>query len=161
MDMKQTRFTIGDSGVVEGCRDQRYIIVVMIKDNRGALVMEENISRCSDGGKVRWRGRDVDKIYDQMVPFCHDLGFAVSRGREAPMRILGAQQTRCNAVEVSWCLQAIVANMRPSRNCCQRLKGQENCLCRETHDPTFGGYLRLPGARRVANECGVNFPTCT
>ncbi|KAI3669645.1 hypothetical protein L6452_40960 [Arctium lappa] len=69
-------------------------------------------------------------------------------------------QTRCNPVQISWCLQAIVANMRPSRTCCRRLKSQENCLCRETNDPTFGGYLRLPGARRVANECGVNFPNC-
>ncbi|KVI00162.1 Bifunctional inhibitor/plant lipid transfer protein/seed storage helical domain-containing protein [Cynara cardunculus var. scolymus] len=75
------------------------------------------------------------------------------------LQIIEAQQTRCNAVEVSWCLQAIVANMRPSRNCCQRLKGQENCLCRETHDPTFGGYLRLPGARRVANEFTVERET--
>ncbi|KAK1422117.1 hypothetical protein QVD17_25010 [Tagetes erecta] len=69
-------------------------------------------------------------------------------------------QRRCNAVEVSWCLESIVTNIPPSRECCRRLKGQEACLCRETHDPTFGGYLRLPGAKRVAAACGVNFPEC-
>ncbi|CAH1421394.1 unnamed protein product [Lactuca virosa] len=71
-----------------------------------------------------------------------------------------AQRVRCDPVEISWCLQAMVSNMPPSSTCCQRLKGQEPCLCRETSDPTFGGYLRLPGARRVAAACGVNFPNC-
>ncbi|KAI3669662.1 hypothetical protein L6452_40987 [Arctium lappa] len=69
-------------------------------------------------------------------------------------------QTRCNPVEISWCLQAIVSNLQPSATCCRKLKGQEPCLCRETADPTFGGYLGLPGAKKVAAACGVSFPNC-
>ncbi|KAJ9562347.1 hypothetical protein OSB04_007507 [Centaurea solstitialis] len=69
-------------------------------------------------------------------------------------------QRRCNPVELSWCLQAIVSNIPPSNTCCRKLKGQEDCLCREKADPTFGGYLALPGAKRVADACGVNFPNC-
>ncbi|KVI00160.1 Bifunctional inhibitor/plant lipid transfer protein/seed storage helical domain-containing protein [Cynara cardunculus var. scolymus] len=69
-------------------------------------------------------------------------------------------QTRCDPVELSWCLQAIVSNIPPSRTCCRKLKGQEACLCREKTDPTFGAYLGLPGAKRVAAACGVTFPNC-
>ncbi|KAI3500146.1 hypothetical protein L1887_35963 [Cichorium endivia] len=69
-------------------------------------------------------------------------------------------QPRCDPVELSWCLQAIVSNMPPSAACCRRLKRQEPCLCQEMTDPTFGGYLKLPGAKRVARACGVTFPTC-
>ncbi|KAF5780312.1 putative bifunctional inhibitor/plant lipid transfer protein/seed storage helical [Helianthus annuus] len=69
-------------------------------------------------------------------------------------------QSRCDSVQLSWCLQSIVSNMPPSQDCCRRLRGQQACLCRETRDPTFGGYLRHPGARRVATACGVTFPRC-
>ncbi|KAI3768127.1 hypothetical protein L2E82_18559 [Cichorium intybus] len=69
-------------------------------------------------------------------------------------------QPRCDPVELSWCLQAMVSNMPPSAACCRRLKRQEPCLCQEMNDPTFGGYLKLPGAKRVATACGVTFPTC-
>uniref|UniRef100_A0A251T8I6 Putative bifunctional inhibitor/lipid-transfer protein/seed storage 2S albumin superfamily protein n=1 Tax=Helianthus annuus TaxID=4232 RepID=A0A251T8I6_HELAN len=76
-------------------------------------------------------------------------------------------QSRCDSVQLSWCLQSIVSNIPPSqdccrrlRDCCRRLRGQQACLCRETRDPTFGGYLRHPGARRVATACGVTFPRC-
>ncbi|KAJ0534934.1 putative non-specific lipid-transfer protein type 2 [Helianthus annuus] len=50
--------------------------------------------------------------------------------------------------------------MPPSRECCRKLKGQEGCLCRERGDPTFGGYLGLPGAQRVTAACGVRYPRC-
>ncbi|KAI7749010.1 hypothetical protein M8C21_009916 [Ambrosia artemisiifolia] len=69
-------------------------------------------------------------------------------------------QSRCDPVEISWCLQSIVSNIPPSRECCQKFKGQESCLCREKGDPTFGGYLGLPGAQRVAAACGVRYPRC-
>ncbi|KAL8231133.1 hypothetical protein R6Q57_000911 [Mikania cordata] len=69
-------------------------------------------------------------------------------------------QSRCDPVQISWCLQSFVSNMPPSRECCQKYKAQEACLCRESGDPTFGGYFRLPGARRVAATCGVTFPSC-
>ncbi|KAI3777262.1 hypothetical protein L1987_47060 [Smallanthus sonchifolius] len=69
-------------------------------------------------------------------------------------------QSRCDSVEISWCLQSFVTNIPPSQECCRKLKGQEACLCRETSDPTFGGYLKLPGAKRVAAACGVRFPRC-
>ncbi|KAK1433237.1 hypothetical protein QVD17_10146 [Tagetes erecta] len=71
-----------------------------------------------------------------------------------------AAQSRCDPVQISWCLQSFVSNIPPSRECCQKYKGQEGCLCRETGDPTFGGYLGLPGAKRVAAACGVTFPKC-
>ncbi|CAH1421393.1 unnamed protein product [Lactuca virosa] len=70
-------------------------------------------------------------------------------------------QAPCDPVKISWCLQAIVTNMTPSADCCEKLKDQESCLCRETADPTFGGYLGLAGARRVAAACNVTFPICT
>ncbi|GJW24734.1 RNA-directed DNA polymerase, eukaryota, reverse transcriptase zinc-binding domain protein [Tanacetum coccineum] len=69
-------------------------------------------------------------------------------------------QSRCDPVQISWCLQSFVSNMPPSQDCCRRFKSQESCICRERHDSTFGAYLRLPGARRVASRCGVNYPTC-
>ncbi|GKD51747.1 putative bifunctional inhibitor/plant lipid transfer protein/seed storage helical, partial [Tanacetum coccineum] len=50
----------------------------------------------------------------------------------------------CDPVELSWCLQAIVSPIPPTPECCQKLKGQEPCLCRELGDPTFGGFLKLP-----------------
>ncbi|PWA99707.1 hypothetical protein CTI12_AA002350 [Artemisia annua] len=69
-------------------------------------------------------------------------------------------QSRCDPVQISWCLQSFVSNMPPSRDCCRRFKSQESCICRERHDSTFGAYLRHPGARRVAAQCGVTYPTC-
>ena len=69
-------------------------------------------------------------------------------------------QSRCDPVQISWCLQSFVSNMPPSQDCCRRFKSQESCICRERHDSTFGAYLRHPGARRVAAQCGVTYPTC-
>ncbi|CAI9282651.1 unnamed protein product [Lactuca saligna] len=66
-------------------------------------------------------------------------------------------QTTCDPVQLSWCLQAIVSYQPPSADCCLKLKSQESCLCQETTDPTFGGYLCLPGAKMVATACGVAF----
>ncbi|KAL8250889.1 hypothetical protein R6Q59_034582 [Mikania micrantha] len=73
---------------------------------------------------------------------------------------LSAAQVRCDPVQISWCLQAIVSNMAPTEVCCQKLKGQESCLCHEMADPTFGGYLGLPGAKTVCDSCNVTFPKC-
>ncbi|KAI3726449.1 hypothetical protein L1987_66246 [Smallanthus sonchifolius] len=75
------------------------------------------------------------------------------------LQLTGAQ-TRCDPVQISWCLQSIVSNLPPTAECCQKLKAQEPCLCRETGDPTFGGYLGLPGAKTVCNACNVAFPYC-
>ncbi|MFS8000355.1 putative bifunctional inhibitor/plant lipid transfer protein/seed storage helical [Helianthus anomalus] len=71
------------------------------------------------------------------------------------------EQSGCDSVQLSWCLQSIVSNMPPSKDCCRRLRGQQACLCRKIRDPTFGGYLRHPGSRRVATTCGVTFPRST
>ncbi|KAJ0753894.1 putative bifunctional inhibitor/plant lipid transfer protein/seed storage helical [Helianthus annuus] len=75
------------------------------------------------------------------------------------LQLSGAQVT-CDPVQLSWCLQSIVSNMPPTAECCQKLKAQEPCLCREASDPTFGGYMRLPGAGAVCAACNVTFPYC-
>lgn len=75
------------------------------------------------------------------------------------LRLTEAQIT-CDPVQISWCLQSIVSRMPPTAECCQKLKAQEPCLCRERGDPTFGGYLRLPGAMMVCNACNVTFSDC-
>lgn len=65
--------------------------------------------------------------------------------------------TTCNPVQLSWCLKDIVSYLPPTTECCQKLKTQEPCLCQEMGDPTFGGYLGLPGTKMVAEKCGVIF----
>ncbi|KAI7749009.1 hypothetical protein M8C21_009915 [Ambrosia artemisiifolia] len=69
-------------------------------------------------------------------------------------------QVACDPVQLSWCLQSIVSYLPPTAECCQKLKGQEPCLCQETSDPTFGGYLLLPGAKPVCAACNVTYPYC-
>lgn len=66
----------------------------------------------------------------------------------------------CDPVELSWCLQAIVSIIPPTPKCCKKLKGQESCLCTELGDPTFGGFLELPGFKNVCTTCNVTFPDC-
>lgn len=68
--------------------------------------------------------------------------------------------TTCDPVQLSWCLQSIVSYLPPTTECCQKLKGQQACLCQEMGDPTFGGYLRLPGAKMVCAACKVTYPKC-
>ncbi|MFS7983422.1 putative bifunctional inhibitor/plant lipid transfer protein/seed storage helical [Helianthus anomalus] len=90
---------------------------------------------------------------------CYMVAFMVlllSAGHLQPTK----GQSRYDSVQLSWCLQSIVSNTPPSQDCCRRLRGPQACLCREIRDPTFGGYLRHPGARRVATACGVSFPRC-
>lgn len=72
------------------------------------------------------------------------------------LQLTGANTT-CDPVQLSWCLHDIVSYLPPSAKCCQKLKTQESCLCEEMSDPTFGGYLCLPGAKMVADKCGVIF----
>ncbi|KAM0032435.1 putative non-specific lipid-transfer protein type 2 [Helianthus debilis subsp. tardiflorus] len=64
-------------------------------------------------------------------------------------QVTGTQIT-CDPVQLSWCLQSIVSYLPPTAECCQKLKAQEPCLCQETSDPTFGGYLLLPVPSRFA-----------
>ncbi|KAD2805699.1 hypothetical protein R6Q59_029268 [Mikania micrantha] len=90
---------------------------------------------------------------------CFTVAFMVLLLSAGHLQLIEAQ-SRCDSVEISWCLQSIVTNVPPSRECCRKFKGQEACICRETKNPTFGGYLRLPGAKRVAAACGVKFPKC-
>ncbi|PWA58345.1 hypothetical protein CTI12_AA400750 [Artemisia annua] len=66
----------------------------------------------------------------------------------------------CDPVELSWCLQAVVSTIPPTAKCCKKLKGQESCLCSELGDPTFGGYIKLPGFKNVCTTCNVTFPDC-
>ncbi|MFS7973420.1 putative bifunctional inhibitor/plant lipid transfer protein/seed storage helical [Helianthus anomalus] len=70
---------------------------------------------------------------------------------------LPGSETTCDPVQLSWCLQSIVSYLPPTENCCRKLKGQEPCLCQELFDPTFGGYLVLPGAKMVCSACNVTF----
>ncbi|KAJ0753893.1 putative bifunctional inhibitor/plant lipid transfer protein/seed storage helical [Helianthus annuus] len=106
-------------------------------------------------------------IFSKLIKFqpmenslrCFIVGLMVLLLSAGHLQLIEAQ-SRCEPVQLSWCLQSIVSNMPPSQECCQKLKGQEGCLCRERGDPTFGGYLRLPGAQRVAAACGVRFPGC-
>ncbi|XP_071712842.1 non-specific lipid-transfer protein 2-like [Rutidosis leptorrhynchoides] len=70
------------------------------------------------------------------------------------------ESVTCDPVQISWCLQSIVSYLPPTPDCCRRLKGQEACLCKEMSDPTFGGYLRLPGAKMVCDKCHVTYPNC-
>ncbi|KAJ0526491.1 putative bifunctional inhibitor/plant lipid transfer protein/seed storage helical [Helianthus annuus] len=74
-------------------------------------------------------------------------------------QVTGSQIT-CDPVQLSWCLQSIVSYLPPTEECCQKLKAQEPCLCQETSDPTFGGYLLLPGAQPVCAACNVTYPYC-
>nr|GFA85861.1 bifunctional inhibitor/plant lipid transfer protein/seed storage helical domain-containing protein [Tanacetum cinerariifolium] len=73
---------------------------------------------------------------------------------------LAEAQARCDPVQLSWCLQAFVSDIPPTQDCCRRFKGEEGCLCSELLDPTFGAYLRLPGARRCADEWMVVDDVC-
>ncbi|KAK7271636.1 hypothetical protein RJT34_27700 [Clitoria ternatea] len=66
----------------------------------------------------------------------------------------------CSPVQLSPCLGAITSSSPPSSTCCQKVREQRPCLCGYLKNPSLKQYVNSPGSRRVANACGVPFPTC-
>lgn len=72
----------------------------------------------------------------------------------------------CSPGKLISCLPSIIGNTPPpsGSSCCKDLHSQESCLCKYVKDPISGPYLKMPGAKTVANACGVTIPdpnTCT
>ncbi|KDP32977.1 hypothetical protein JCGZ_13008 [Jatropha curcas] len=66
----------------------------------------------------------------------------------------------CSPLALSPCLPAINSSSPPSNDCCVKLREQKPCLCGYLKNPSLKQYVSSPGARRVANSCGVPIPTC-
>ncbi|KAJ9147324.1 hypothetical protein P3X46_029502 [Hevea brasiliensis] len=66
----------------------------------------------------------------------------------------------CNPVQLSSCLPAISSSTAPSSTCCSKLREQKPCLCGYLKNPNLKQYVNSPGARKVANACGVPLPNC-
>lgn len=66
----------------------------------------------------------------------------------------------CSAIQLSPCLSAITSKSAPSKLCCSRIRQQKPCLCTYLKNPTLRNYVNSPGAKKVANTCGVPYPKC-
>ncbi|KAH7658429.1 Bifunctional inhibitor/lipid-transfer protein/seed storage 2S albumin protein [Dioscorea alata] len=65
----------------------------------------------------------------------------------------------CNVGELICCADPISTGVA-TQQCCSKLKEQEPCLCQYKNNPFFGGYVNSPNAKKVAQCCGVPFPSC-
>ncbi|XP_022858637.1 non-specific lipid-transfer protein 2P-like [Olea europaea var. sylvestris] len=65
----------------------------------------------------------------------------------------------CVISELQPCASAIVSGTPPSVECCTNLKQQQPCFCQYLKDPSLGGYVKSPNAKKVARACGVSIPT--
>ncbi|KAK1418771.1 hypothetical protein QVD17_27918 [Tagetes erecta] len=79
---------------------------------------------------------------------------------------LGTSQAGCNPLMLEPCLHFITDNIAPAPDseCCNDIRGQKACLCGYVKNPAYGSFLRLPGAKKVAQACSVTIPdpnTCT
>ncbi|KAJ9173041.1 hypothetical protein P3X46_016217 [Hevea brasiliensis] len=66
----------------------------------------------------------------------------------------------CNVAQLSSCLPAISSSTAPSSACCSKLREQKPCLCGYLKNPNLKQYVNSPGAKKVANACGVTLPSC-
>jgi len=71
-----------------------------------------------------------------------------------------SQAQTCNPGQLSPCLGAIMSSTPPSTTCCSKLKEQKPCLCGYLKDPSLKQFVSSPGARKVASDCGVPYPSC-
>ncbi|KAM0933093.1 putative bifunctional inhibitor/plant lipid transfer protein/seed storage helical [Dioscorea sansibarensis] len=65
----------------------------------------------------------------------------------------------CNVAELSPCAGPISTGVATTQ-CCNKLKEQKPCLCQYAKNPAFAGYIKSPNAKKVANSCGLSFPSC-
>uniref|UniRef100_A0A5K0Y106 Bifunctional inhibitor/plant lipid transfer protein/seed storage helical domain-containing protein n=1 Tax=Nymphaea colorata TaxID=210225 RepID=A0A5K0Y106_9MAGN len=65
----------------------------------------------------------------------------------------------CNVVELSPCAGAYEGGP-PTSECCSVLKTQKSCYCVYARDPTYGPIIYSATGKRIANACGIAFPSC-
>ena len=66
----------------------------------------------------------------------------------------------CNPLLLISCLPSINdPSIPPPPQCCTNLKAQQPCFCQYLKDPDYKKYLTAPGAKKVADTCGVTIPT--
>ncbi|KAH7658428.1 Bifunctional inhibitor/lipid-transfer protein/seed storage 2S albumin protein [Dioscorea alata] len=67
----------------------------------------------------------------------------------------------CNVLELISCTGPIsTGETTPDSVCCSKLKEHEPCFCQYKNNPFYSSYVNSPNATKVAETCGVSFPSC-
>ncbi|ESQ47248.1 hypothetical protein EUTSA_v10028000mg [Eutrema salsugineum] len=73
---------------------------------------------------------------------------------------LGELAPSCVSMELLPCLPAISMGGEPTKDCCDNLKEQKQCLCGYIKNPDYSLFVTSPNARKIIDACKVPVTSC-
>ncbi|CAL9224956.1 unnamed protein product [Arabidopsis halleri] len=68
------------------------------------------------------------------------------------------ENVTCVLADLQICKSAVTTGIPRSKECCEKLKEQQSCLCAYLKDPLVGPYITV--AKIILASCGIPFPRC-
>lgn len=65
----------------------------------------------------------------------------------------------CNPTELASCAGTVFFGLRPTAECCSKLRVQQPCFCTYIRDPQFKQFLVSSNSAKFTSVCNVTIPT--
>ena len=78
----------------------------------------------------------------------------------SPILIKSEVSSSCIPTELMPCLPAMTTGGQPTKDCCDKLIEQKECLCGYINNPLYSTFVSSPVARKVLEVCNIPSPSC-
>ncbi|KAG7547924.1 Bifunctional inhibitor/plant lipid transfer protein/seed storage helical domain [Arabidopsis suecica] len=68
------------------------------------------------------------------------------------------ENATCVVADLQICKSEVTTGNPRSKECCEKLKEQQSCLCAYLKDPLVVPYITV--AKIILASCGIPFPSC-